>query len=168
MILLRQDSTWLEYGDELLDYIHFNKGNYDALIDFLHTEEYTALLEGDDNRLEDGLYLRKELGFWFDRPCSVLEMMVAFAQRIELEFIGEPGNPHPEIIFWEMIKNLDLDRMTNDRYDYWSCRRIVQNWMNRKFDRDGDGSIFPLKHPSRDQRYVDLWGQMLSYVTENY
>ena len=44
---------------------------------------------GDSNRAADGIQLRKDLGFFDilqDKPCSILEMLIALSLRMENDY----------------------------------------------------------------------------------
>jgi hypothetical protein len=63
-----------------------------------------------------------------------------------------------------MINNLDMDWLDPD--DILDC---IDRFLSRKYDYNGVGGIFPLrKGASEDQRNVEIWYQMQSYLMENY
>lgn len=160
-------SEWDEYRYWLLDYVGFKKKNYEHLMAILHDTDYIWVMDRDENRSDDGLSLRDHYGLYFNYPCSVLEMLVALSIRINNDYIGDPGDLHPEIIFWEMICNLNLNRFDDDHMDSDLVSRILDNWMNRRFSITGSGSIFPQgSTSSRDQRKTEIWAQMLEYISK--
>lgn len=133
---------------------------------------WNRLQKTDSNRADDGLELRGQyLSEYGARrtemrePCSVLEMMIALAIRIEIEITGEPGNDHPERWFWQMIQNLGLDRYTDSAFDKDDVDYILRYWMDRKYDRHGRGSLFPAVTSTMDQTVRPIWDQMCSYVS---
>jgi hypothetical protein len=73
--------------------------------------------------------------------------------------------------FWLFVKNLKLRvykpndpnivRMQKTNND------IIQKFIYREYDKNGNGGIFPLEYSKRDQRTVELWYQMMSYIDEN-
>ncbi len=130
----------------------------------------------DANRAKDGLMLRdryaNETGdylLYSDKaePCSILEMLVALSIRIEEDIMAEPGDEHPEKWFWEMLDNLGLTRiaslrpMAENEYE-----KVIEVWLKRKYMDNGQGGLFPLKNPSKDQRLVSIWDQMNFYLNE--
>lgn len=166
---------WGDYEKYLLRLVKFRKPNYSKLMWMLHNHPFYVLLEMDQNRAEDGMLLRDdfagEIGcssIGFTRDCCVLEMLVAFAIRIDEEYIGDPKEPHPEIIFWEMIKNLKLDRCNDDHFNANHVSKILSIWLEREFRSDGSGSIFPLKNADKDQRMLEISLQMNDYLYEKY
>lgn len=125
----------------------------------------------DGNRADDGLSLRslyfnetRSVTYMEDCKCTVLEMLIALSLRIERDIMGEPGDDHPEKWFFEMLDNLGVFNLTSPKF----VGRIVEEWMNRDFDPNGYGSIFPLKYYPGDQRDLLIWDQMSFYLNENY
>lgn len=175
------EKEWEKYTGWLAERVGlrgFRRGrrSYRKLFETLQSVPFLVLIRMDKNRLEDGLYLRMRYRlaneipeFLFDEePCSVLEMLVALAIRADLEWIGEPGEPDPAPFFWEMIENLELDLCSDGRYNRVFVVKKCQKWLNREFKNDGNGSIFPIKMPFRDQREIEIWCQMMEYFHENY
>lgn len=175
------------YFKWLLDKVNFNglvglrKGGFPAnlsyrtLLYFLFSKDYKSIIERDENRIQDGLGLRYEFLdddgelLDIDDRASVLEVLIALAVRADLEYIGDPGDPHPELIFWRMICNLGLDKYDDDRIAgrEVEVERIVDIWLLREYDFDGKGGIFPLSVATFDQRKTELWSQMMAYISEN-
>lgn len=146
-----------------------NRKRYGKLIDQLFHTRFLSVLIPDEQRALDGIYLRKEYGadYGFLQDCSVLEMLAQFSIRIETEWIGNPRNFRPDIIFWTMLKNLGLDLCYDEVYSPDTVDHMLSMWMERSYNPDGTGGIFPMKYTKRDQRDVILWDQMLEYLTEN-
>lgn len=164
------DLTLNRYRDYLLDLCRFPvriRSKYTSLMDSLLFFSFTPLVELDTNRAADGIELRN--GFLrSDRPASVLEVLIAFSIRIDREYIGFPGDPHPEIIFSEMLDNLDLFIYTNNYFSIDKVANIVDRFVGRHYTPKGEGNIFPLPNTQNDQRKVDMWGQMNEYVNTYY
>ena len=164
---------WDSYEDWLLDRVGFDRNGYNLLMNELHNSPFEWLIERDKSRETDGLFLRDEffsdshMRGEFHKDCGVLEMLISLAIRFDNEY-GDPGDERPDIIFWEMIENLGLDRFTDKRFNKKGIYKILGRWLKREFEYNGDGSIFPLKNPSRDQRDCEIWSQMNEYVRENY
>ena len=49
---------------------------------------------------------------------------------------------------------------------YFEMDEILNIWLERRYDEDGKGNIFPLKDPIKDQKTVEIWYQMQSYLLE--
>lgn len=173
------DYIWNDYKKWLLDQINFNKRTYSKLMDFLHNRPFEYYIKRDENRAEDGVDLRirfsketdinpeDEFIFSQEEP-KVLEVLIALAIRVDLEYIGDPGDPNPGAFFWEMCCNLGLDDFTNRYFDWEHVDVILDGWLTRSFDRNGEGSIFPIRNPKRDQREIEMWSQLQGYLSEKY
>lgn len=154
------------------------KTDHTELFESLHDIDFIYCLGRDENREIDGLDLRDQYEIpdvfnnfspYFSRKkCSVMEMLVALAIRVDDDITGDPGEEHPEDFFMEMIKNLGLSRFRNGRCKEKDVRQIVDQWIKRKFSPNGKGSPFPVKHDSRDQRDLEIWDQANSYISEHY
>lgn len=58
------------------------------------------------------------------------------------------------------------DTYSDDTYERIQYRLNVIN--KRLYNEDGTGGgLFPLRHATQDQREVELWYQMMAYLTEN-
>lgn len=89
---------------------------------------YTIALDG--NRYDDGIDLRYRFGneqgyrdnmiasYLDNRPCSVLEMIIALAIRLEEHIMDDPdiGNRTGQW-FWDMIVSLGLGSMDDSKFD---------------------------------------------------
>lgn len=166
---------WNDYFDWLLERVCIERlrpvnkiKHYSFLFQQLMNTPFQVILDRDRNRISDGMDLRSEYGIaFYDRKCSVLEVLVALSIRIETEYLGEPGNEHPEEIFWEFLDNLDLTWYINRRYDEQKVGDILNRWMDRRFYSNGVGSICPRKDRRgfvRDERDVELWDQVIGYI----
>lgn len=154
--------------------------DYGRLLKFLFSHEFvwSNRTETDANRADDGIRLRllyfqdeKILSAKSDmrQPCSILEMMVALAIRIDADIMGEAGEKsNAGKWFWEMLANLGLANQTNSMYDEGYVTGVVETWLGRAYKKDGDGGLFPLRRTRVDQRNVPIWDQMGEYLVENY
>ena len=146
-----------------------NHKHYHILINTLLSHAFTPIIERDENRAIDGIYLRSELGFedpTDKRPCSLLEMLIALAGR----FDGNSGFDPDEVWenFWSMMENIGLDQYDDIHYakdEVWSILYIFDN---RTYAFNGKGGLFPLKRPTHDQRNVEIWDQMQEWLIEKY
>jgi hypothetical protein len=142
---------------------------YDILFKTLFETEFAWQLSGDDNRAADGKELRREFLIAADLPddedwrrnvpCSVFEMLIAFSRRLEFQ-----DNRPVEVWFWEMITNLGLDR-ANDASGVtpYEIQDTLDIFIWRQYPYNGDGGLFPMDDPSKDQREVEIWYQFCEY-----
>lgn len=148
---------------------------YWKLFKQLHGTEFTWVHRMDENRAADGMDLRRDFlalsggvdsPEWRDIPCSVLEMLIAFARRAE----HMTDIPYQEW-FWRFLDNLDLKDETEvsdaANFDPQDIDSYLQIWMNRQYGENGDGGLFPLKNPHENQHNVELWYQFCRYVAEH-
>ena len=149
--------------------------NYQNLLWKLYSTEYYYELLYDRNRSADGIYLRKlfqrETNIIIaDRPCSVLEMMVALARKAEDSIMHDPAlGDRTSSWFWEMMLNLGLD--IYDDYDFHEDEvdKILWNFMHHHYAPNGSsGGMFTVRKSGLDMRKTDLWLQLNTYFEENY
>lgn len=160
---------------------------YWILAKTLWDTEYIWILDYDDDREKKGLYLRYLYECnggtdGYDGPCTVLEVLIALAQDMNSALDELDGEDRVSMYFWEMIENLGLGKYSDsalvskgngfdvelNKIERSNIDQILDDWLYRRFDYDGTGSPFPLRHPKRDQRGVDLWYQCNAYMIENY
>ena len=155
--------------------------NYTILAKDLHKMPFRVVLDRDDNRVGDGLELREDYARTYGEHvvydsmsgCSVLELLLGVAKRMDFE-LSDPydANEHVHRYFWELIQNLGLDTYDDDSYftigGWFSCKDILDRFVDRNYRRNGQGGLFPLRYPKGDQRCVEIWYQMHAYLEENY
>lgn len=151
----------------------YTNDTFNNLFMELYSYDFTwpRSIPGDANRADDGLQLRHSLGFsdiLQDKPCSILEMLIALAIRIENDVMhsSEEGDRTAQW-FWEMIVNMGLGSQNDLNYDHAYVNYCIERFINREYDADGNnGGIFVLDNPRRDLRYVEVWYQAMWYLTE--
>lgn len=147
---------------------------YNDILNLLYDTEFYSICDNDSNREEDGLYLRytflnkmdDEL-LYLDGPCSVLEMMVALAVRIEDEIMYDPDiGDRTGKWFWIMMGNLGLTDFTDDDFDENSAGKIIKNFLDRKYCTDGKGGLFRVRKKNINMRRTEIWYQMNYFMDE--
>lgn len=148
-----------------------NDGNHSMLIRYLYEKPYRCQFTLDENRAAGGLNLRSRFAYENGvnvqdvghGPCSILEMLIALADRMV------------EILtcdiydwFWDLLRNLTLDRFDDANFDENEINYILNRWLDRTYSRDGRGSIFPLNSYQGDCRNLDTWSQMNAWIAENF
>lgn len=150
---------------------------YQRLLQYLNNREFIYILEMDGNRAEDGVDLRYRFGYeesydspmittyLDDRPCSILEMMVALANRCEENIMDDPdfGNRKGKW-FWGMIETLGLIDMTDDCFDKNYVDSVIGIFLDREYSPDGKGGLFAIENCKYDMRTVEIWYQMCWYL----
>lgn len=151
--------------------------SYRKLFTRLHEIDFYYLIDMDDNRAGDGIDLRYRFGnecsydhsliaeYLDDRPCSVLEMLVALSIRCEEDIMDDPDiGDRTGKWFWDMIANLGLSSMNDIRYDERYVDDVVDRFLNREYRRNGEGGLFTIRNCDRDLRDVEIWYQMCWYL----
>ena len=170
-----------EYFDWLCDLVCGNRysgqASYEHLLSYLHSVPFRYSLAMDENRAEDGIGMRYRFArakapssqVWvvldeLEGECSVLEMMVALSVRCEEWMDDTNYGDRTGQWFWEMVVNLGLGAMTNDRYDEGLVESAVSRFLNRRYERNGKGGLFTIRDCNRDLRKVQIWYQMCWYL----
>lgn len=150
---------------------------YRQLLEKLHNIPFAYKMRMDENRAWDGVDLRYKFGNDADisasaiarcldtRPCSVLEMMIALAIRCETNIMADPevGNRTGRW-FWDMIDSLGLGGMTDLKYDEAYVEHIVDIFMRRRYEPNGEGGLFTVPNTDKDLRSIEIWYQMHLYL----
>ena len=175
------DELQYSYFKWLLQLVNGNvaggRRSYRKLLGYLHSVEFTYILDRDANRADDGIELRYRFGMenWYPRfeisdnldtrPCSVLEMMVALSLRCE-DQMADGYNIREDLgqWFWKMIKSLGLYRMTDDQYDPIFVEEKIRIFLERRYAPDGTGGLFTIKNSPYDLRENEIWYQMSWYL----
>ncbi|MGN1370903.1 MAG: hypothetical protein ACI4XM_01285 [Candidatus Coprovivens sp.] len=174
-----RDKIINEYFDWLCYFTKDKKHTkYRKLLTFLHNKEFVVIIPNDSNRAADGIDLRwrfaceldydrdfDEISRYLDRPCSVLEMMIALAIRCEEHIMEDPdiGNRTSEW-FWIMIRNLGLHSMNDTRFNIDKVDEIVSTFLYREYKRNGEGGLFIVDNLKRDMCDIEIWYQMCWYL----
>lgn len=152
----------------------YNPDDYSMVLGQLYGMEFIWVVDRDVNRAMDGIDLR---GFYefetgesceinADWPCSVLEMMVALALRMESDIMDDPdfGDRTP-LWFWKMMENLGLTDMENNRFDGQKCEEIVTKMMLREGEKDlfCCATFVPKKWHT-----MEIWQKMTAFLNENF
>lgn len=145
---------------------------YYTLIRDLHSTEFVWTIVGDDNRLQDGLDIRREFlnqarleqePAWLNIPCSVLEMLIAFSRRAEFQTGIESRE-----WFWMFLHNLALEDLNDAQSDITEfVTEVMDQFLWRTYSENGHGGLFPLHTSMNDQRKVELWYQFCEYLVDH-
>ena len=144
--------------------------SFHRLLMYLFNRDYIPACEMDVCRATDGINLRyrfaSENNIPYGKidavfqgvPCSMLEMMVALAIRIE---------EHIMQWFWSMVVSLGLAAMDDTRFSEERAEPILARFMDRGYQPNGAGGLFTLTRPTIDMRTIDIWYQLMAYLNEN-
>lgn len=179
-----EDQIKADYFQWLCELTKINSSakSYWILAKTLHKKEFYWTVPNDDNRGQDGKDLREHYAdinnlstceaYALHGPCTMLEMLVALSRRIE-DTMADPDKGDQTVKwFWMLLKNVGLDKFTDEDYAALSgpiiVEQILDKILDRTYRRSGKGGLFPLKKPKKDQRKVEIWYQMCAYLLENY
>ena len=161
----------ISYLDWLVEQVDAKR--YSDLAAFLHSRKFKAVLRRDNNRIDDGLRLRRLYGGYIplvafdDNSCSVLELMVALCLRCENDIrTSMNGENHAGYWFRQMLISLGLEDMTDGYFDRRRADRIVSAFLDRDYCPNGQGSLFTLRNAFEDMRGIEIWYQMMMYLNE--
>lgn len=166
-----------EYFEWLISFVRCYR--HRELLSLLFSVDFYYNIPMDGNRYEDGINLRyrfaDEKGYKYryiapfidDVPCSVLEMMVALALRIEEHITGDPDvGDRTSRWFKDMLKNCGLYEMTDEHFSRRSAVGIITDVLERRYKKNGDGGLFRLNRARNDLRNVEIWYQAMWYIDE--
>ncbi len=146
--------------------------DYLGLFRILHTCPYLDPSGLDENRVADAKELRdfflQESSMranrdWIRQEASIFEVLIAFSEIAAFQF-----DTSRDKWFWQFITNLRLeDYRRVGIIDEPTIIDILERFVTRTYEPSGDGGLFPLRRPHRDQREVELWYQFCDYVEDN-
>lgn len=155
------------------------RSSWRKLFRLLYDTQFIYILDMDSNRANDGVDLRYRFAyesgmdeqeakqFLDDRPCTVLEMMVALACRCEEQIMYDPDNGNRTgKWFFGMIHSLGLSDMDDDGFMREPAADILHRFMRREYDYYGRGGLFTLQHPKTDMRDMEIWYQLMGFLGE--
>lgn len=146
--------------------------SYHELFRILHSYPFQDPTGLDENRCEDAkerrVYFLQETGLntgsdWLQEDASVLEVLIAFSETaaFQIEMSARDW-------FWQFITNLKLeDYRRVSVSDRPRVYEILDRFVLRTYEPNGDGGLFPLRRPHHDQRRVEIWYQFCEYVEDN-
>lgn len=155
------------------DYI----ARYYKLLAHLHSTPFRYTIAMDGNRAADGQNLRYRFGresgysdaviamYLDNRECSVLEMMVALANRIFDQFIDDFDTENSVAAwFWRMIDSLGLFNCIDISYDERYVNAVLERFLDRDYEPNGKGGLFTIHDTPNDLRDIEIWYQMSAYI----
>lgn len=151
---------------------------YLNLFEYLHNTTFLYSDPLDSNRAEDGVNLRYTFGdekcipsyiidaTINDPPCSMLEMMVGLAMRIEDQIMYDPERgDRTSKWFFEMLYTLGIGHMAGNVFDPDECDHVMYIFNKRMYRRNGVGGLFSVKRSDVDFRELDIWKQAMIYLS---
>lgn len=173
-----KDQIENEYFNWLCDLVckkrYSKEFSYRKLLTLLHNTEFTFTIKRDINRAKDGISLRDrfadqrgydDIDLYLEGPCSILEMMVSLAIRMEETIMDNPliGDRTAQW-FWNMVGSLGLGAMYDSHFDKMYVTDTITRFLDRDYEPDGKGGLFTIKHCESDLRDVEIWYQLCWYL----
>ena len=62
------------------------------------------------------------------------------------------------------LKNLRLDSMYDEHFDIEYVDGVILKFLNRRYERNGEGGLFTVKRRDLDMRNIEIWYQMCWYL----
>ena len=164
-----------EYFEWIFDLVCGNRYSkpfsYRKLLMYLFDTEFRYSIPRDANRAEDGIALRYRFrsssgkSVSMNRPCSVLEMMVALSIRCEENIMDDPNiGDRTSQWFWSMVNSLGLGSMSDDRFDINYVENAIERFLDRDYEPNGKGGLFTIRNCEYDLRTVEIWYQLCWYL----
>lgn len=145
--------------------------NYQDLLRILHATEFVWVIPADRHRAEDGIELREDFFratfkkkdlLFLEQPCSIFELLVAFANRAAFQ-----TDMPSKTWFWEMLTNLKLNEFRRvSSSDVYLIEDILYTFIWRQYDPSGYGGLFPMSRTENDQRKIEIWYQFSEYLND--
>lgn len=178
--------TKTTYFQWLCDLVHCEKKekSYYKLLKIMFDTEFLVKNKNDINRMVDGCELKTDYFCEcnikeedkFPGSCSILEMIIGISKRMMFELArdGDDDESYFYHYFWEILDNLHLT-WYDDKKMEWNpgqntvrIEEILRILNERKYQKNGEGGMFPLRNPSKNQKRVEIWYQMQEYINEKY
>lgn len=148
----------------------------------LWKREFSWLDEYDheEDRAMDGKALRDRFLIEFDEtpdkipqgPCRVLEMLIAFAIRIDTIIYDHVMGHRPYDILEMFLINLGFSELTDTEIQpikdagYIDAR--IDNWINHHITPDGQGGLFRFPKPAYTINSLTNWDQMNKWIIDTF
>lgn len=173
------ESHYFDWMYDLVCNTDYSDLTYYELLSTLNDIDFVYINERDVNRAIDGVDFRYRFGYecgysnemiqtYLDtKPCSVLEMMIALAFRIEETIMDDPEyGDRTGQWFWNMIVSLGLGSMCDTRFDRAHVEDVIYRFLNRDYKRNGEGGLFTTQDASHDMRTAEIWYQAMWYLND--
>lgn len=154
------------YFNELIDIVD-GRGYENLLLHMFNTPFYCKV-HNDSNTLHHCRDLRNECNAHHDDDYNVFEFFIALARGMDDILHDLQHGDRTADWFWMMMENMGLTQYTNPNYDEKRVDVVIQNFIERRFAKNGEGGPFPLKRPLGNMRRTEWWYALNWYVEENY
>ena len=177
--MMRQDRKALDYFSFLYNFGFDDEDHYN-LARYLHTLPYRWTLQRDENRMYDGLNMRREYEDYLagrdgdipgeEEECSMLEFFVGFSHRLVRDMMSDEDFDRKELL-GIMLNNIDIWRWDDSRWNKKAesdIKEAIDIWVDLDYNKHGEGGLFPIAEPYDDLREVDMWVQASWWYEWNF
>jgi hypothetical protein len=154
---------------------------YSLLFDRLFETEFLWHIKNDDNRLTEAKNMRDDIltegldcGYFEEINCNLCQKPVSLLEVIiRICYVCSQTTPNVgkwrDVKWWFtlLMRNADYDDYDDEHFDAEEVDEISHRIMRRTYSWSGFGGLFPLVDAKKDQRKVELWYQMNSFILEN-
>ncbi len=157
-----------------------DSSRYLCLLTELNKIEFHYIMETDKNRSLEALKFRNEFVSLTNSqaiyaimpgPATVLEVLIAMAERADDVMYDPAVGKRPSQWFWLFIHNLGLDYLVDANWTFDANNYIfvtVTKWMDRRFTPDGIGTPYPIPGCRANLQEVPIWDAMNWYLADNF
>ena len=165
------------YFNWLVSVVQHPFHDFSPLLWELFQTKFIPLVPHDENRIEDVFALReryvKETRGRFQTALipSIFEVMITLSNRMWVVGYNPEDDMDPASWFWRLIDNLGFGEYYGEFPDAATRDDIIERLevlVNREYDHNGSGGLFPLGYPEEDQTEVEVYYQMQAWMGENY
>lgn len=169
-VMLFDYYVWLLYKAGIDDQV---KDRYSKLLSTLFNVAFIPSKDFDCNRVNDGIDLRSSFdmtsgtnvsSLLASRPCSMLEMMVALACRVEHDIMYDGVEDKTHIWFMKMLESLCLMDQYDENFSESYVSGVLDVFNTCQYRPDGLGGLVFIPNYDGDMRELDIWSQMNIYV----
>lgn len=177
MIFIKKFVKDPEYIKWICDQLGLRVTKWRGVMSNLNKIPYRWYIDTDENRAVEGLNLRndyfKDRGFnridSDNSDCTVLEMLVSLANRLNLDYVGYPGDEKNGLIFIDFCKNLGIISEESDENqcysgDFEDISESVDAWLDGDFEENGDGSPFYVPSGDINLQNLSVWSAALGWL----
>lgn len=165
----------VDYFDWLVSGLGDLAASYQIVLEKAFETPFYEKIPNDSNRADDGLVYReryeKEVGKQVEMDeCSVLEMLLGLADRMNTVAYDYKDPEKRPYWFWLLMANLGMMPYFDQVVDPLTEGDIARRFhfmVERTYRASGSGGLFPLEDSREDQRDVEIWYQMMSWINEN-
>ena len=142
-------------------------------VPFVSYDEFDDNLKENARGLRDDFYDRSktaqkliDIYGEIDKETTILEIMVYLAIKIEDTIMSNSDyGDRTSLWFWYMMDSLDIIRYDNSHFDEPNLIQRLDNFIERRYEKNGFGGLFTVEKRGFDARKTNIWQQAMEFVT---